>query len=65
MNLSATGFGTPFGITTVDGRDYYELMGELSCKTTLQTVLIELRTLADNAIRAASDLRENFTAHAA
>ena len=54
-----------FGITTVGGRDYYELMGELSCKTTLQTVLIELRTLADNAIRAASDLRENFTAHAA
>lgn len=24
-----------FGITTVDGRDYYELMGEISSKTTL------------------------------
>ena len=53
-----------FGITTVSGRDYYELFGELACKTTLQTVLIELRTLAENAIRAASDLRENFSAAA-
>jgi uncharacterized protein YjfI (DUF2170 family) len=49
-----------FGITTVDGRDYYELMGEISSKTTLQTLIIELRTLADNAIAAASDLRDSF-----
>jgi uncharacterized protein YjfI (DUF2170 family) len=53
-----------FGITTVSGRDYYEIFGELACKTTLQTVLIELRTLAENAIQAASDLRENFSAAA-
>lgn len=53
-----------FGITTVGGRDYYELFGELSCKTTLQTVIIELRTLADNAIRAADELRDNFAAAA-
>jgi len=53
-----------FGITTVGGRDYYELFGELACKTTLQTVLIELRTLAENAIEAASDLRDTFTAAA-
>ena len=32
-----------FGITTVAGRDYYEIFGELTCKTTLQTVIIELR----------------------
>lgn len=49
-----------FGITTVAGRDYYEIFGELSCKTTLQTVIIELRMLAENAIRAADELRENF-----
>ena len=49
-----------FGITTVAGRDYYEIFGELSCKTTLQTVIIELRMLAENAIRAASELRDNF-----
>lgn len=54
-----------FGITTVAGRDYYELFGELSCKTTLQTVVIEIRTLAENAIRAASELRDNFNATAA
>lgn len=49
-----------FGITTVDGRDYYELMGEISSKTTLQTIVIELRALADNAIAAAGDLRDSF-----
>lgn len=54
-----------FGITTVGGRDYYEVFGELSCKTTLQTVVIELRMLAENAIRAADELRENFSAAAA
>jgi uncharacterized protein YjfI (DUF2170 family) len=53
-----------FGITTVGGRDYYEVFGELSCKTTLQTVIIEVRMLAENAIRAAEELRENFTAAA-
>jgi uncharacterized protein YjfI (DUF2170 family) len=53
-----------FGITTVAERDYYEIFGELSCKTTLQTVIIELRMLAENAIRAAEDLRENFASAA-
>lgn len=53
-----------FGITTVAGRDYYEIFGELTCKTTLQTVIIELRMLAENAIRAAEDLRENFASAA-
>ncbi len=49
-----------FGISTVDNRDYYELFGEIAAKTSLQTVLIELRTLAGNAIDAAGDLRESF-----
>jgi uncharacterized protein len=53
-----------FGITSVAGRDYYEIFGELSCKTTLQTVIIELRMLAENAIRAAEELRENFASAA-
>ncbi len=48
-----------FAITSVGGEDVYELMGELSCKTTLQTILIELRTLAENAIDA-TGLRETF-----
>jgi uncharacterized protein YjfI (DUF2170 family) len=53
-----------FGITTVAGRDSYEIFGEISCKTTLQTVIIELRMLAENAIKAASDLRDNFASAA-
>ncbi|WP_337185905.1 DUF2170 family protein [Phenylobacterium sp.] len=53
-----------FGITTVAGRDYYEIFGELSCKTTLQTVVIELRTLAENAIQAADELRDTFASAA-
>jgi hypothetical protein len=50
-----------FAITTVGDQDVYELMGELSSKTTLQTILIELRTLAENAIDATA-LRETFAA---
>lgn len=49
-----------FGITTVANRDYYELFGEIATKTTLQSLLIELRTLAQNAIEAASGLRDSF-----
>lgn len=50
-----------FAITTVGDQDVYELMGELSSKTTLQTILIELRTLAENAIDATA-LRDTFAA---
>lgn len=53
-----------FGISTVAGRDYYELFGELATTTPLDTILIELRTLAANAIEAAADLRSNFSANA-
>ncbi|MBB5747117.1 YjfI family protein [Brevundimonas variabilis] len=53
-----------FAITAVDNQEIYELMGELSCKTTLQTILIELRTLAENAIDA-TELRDTFGAEAA
>jgi uncharacterized protein len=51
-----------FAITEVDGRDYYELIGELSAESSLDMVLLELRVLADNAISAARDLREAFAA---
>jgi uncharacterized protein YjfI (DUF2170 family) len=49
-----------FGIATVEGRDFYELFGELATTTSLDTIVIELRTLADNAIEAATDLRDAF-----
>ena len=51
-----------FGIATVDGRDFYELFGELATDTPLHTVITELRALADNAIDAATELRANFAA---
>lgn len=49
-----------FGIATVDGRDFYELFGELATTSSLDTVVIELRALAENAIEAATDLRTGF-----
>ena len=49
-----------FGIATVDGRDYYELFGELATTSPLDTVVIELRALAENAIEAATNLRAAF-----
>jgi len=50
-----------FGISAVNGRDYYELFGELAPSSSLDDILIELRVLAENAIEAASDLRSSFT----
>lgn len=49
-----------FGIGTVDARDFYELFGELATTSSLETVVIELRVLAENAIEAASELRDAF-----
>ena len=51
-----------FAITEADGRDYYELIGELSSDSNIATILLELRVLAENAISAASELREAFAA---
>ena len=45
-----------FGITTVDGQDYYELFGALSSRSVLASVVEELRTLASNAIEMVEDL---------
>lgn len=49
-----------FGIATIDGRDFYELFGELATTTSLDTIIIELRALAENAMEAATDLRDAF-----
>jgi uncharacterized protein YjfI (DUF2170 family) len=49
-----------FGIATIDGRDFYELFGELATATSLDTIIIELRALAENAMEAATDLRDAF-----
>jgi uncharacterized protein YjfI (DUF2170 family) len=49
-----------FGIATIDDRDFYELFGELATTTSLDTIIIELRALAENAMEAATDLRDAF-----
>jgi uncharacterized protein YjfI (DUF2170 family) len=51
-----------FGISTVSGRDYYELFGELAPTSSLDDIHTELRVLAENALEAASDLRSSFAA---
>ncbi|KQR82120.1 hypothetical protein ASG07_10465 [Sphingomonas sp. Leaf343] len=51
-----------FAITEVDGRDYYELVGELATASSIEIIALELRVLADNAISAAGDLRTAFEA---
>lgn len=51
-----------FAITEVDGRDFYELIGELSSESRLTTIVQELTVLAENALSAASELREAFAA---
>ena len=51
-----------FSITEVDGRDYYELIGELAVQSPIEMIVLELRVLADNAISAADDLRTAFAA---
>lgn len=51
-----------FAITEVDGRDYYELIGELAIESPLSAIALELRVLAQNAIDAAGDLRAAFSA---
>lgn len=51
-----------FAITELGGRDYYELIGELSIESGLRHIVLELRVLAENAISAASDLRDEFAA---
>ena len=43
-----------FGIVDgPDGRDYYEMFGSLSAGSILETVIFEIETLADNAMKAA------------
>ena len=49
-----------FAITEVDGRDYYELIGELATESSLRQIVLELRVLAENALSAAGELRTEF-----
>ena len=37
-----------------DGKDYYEMFGALSSGSILESVILEIETLADNAMQAAA-----------
>lgn len=42
-----------FGITDIDGREYYEIFGQLSAGSELEEIVEELEALGQNAIDAA------------
>jgi hypothetical protein len=43
-------------IDKIDGREYYELFGAMSVRSTLDSVETELRTIANSALELASDV---------
>ncbi|MEM5581447.1 DUF2170 family protein [Roseibium sp. AS2] len=43
-------------IDLIDGREYYELFGAMSVRSTLDSVETELRTIANSALELASDV---------
>jgi uncharacterized protein YjfI (DUF2170 family) len=47
-----------FGITTIDGEDWYELFGSLSARSSAETVVEEVAILAANAVDAAAMIEE-------
>ncbi len=50
-----------FGIQTgADGKEYYEMFGSLSAGSTLDSVIFEIETLADNAMQAADAYRSDL-----
>lgn len=49
-------------IENIGGRDYYELFGAMSSKSTSDSVVTEIRTLANNAIELAQDVGPNASA---
>lgn len=47
-----------FGITTIDGEEWYELFGSLSARSRAETVVEEVAMLAANAVDAAAMIEE-------
>ncbi|MCF1452666.1 YjfI family protein [Agrobacterium vitis] len=47
-----------FGITTIDGEEWYELFGSLSTRSRAETVVEEVAILAANAVDAAVMIEE-------
>lgn len=49
-----------FGITNVNGEDWYEIFGALSASSTFQSIEEELNTLAENTLDVVDDMEEYF-----
>lgn len=47
-----------FGITTIDGNDWYELFGALSARSDAESLVHEVAVLATNAVEAAEWIGE-------
>jgi uncharacterized protein YjfI (DUF2170 family) len=43
-------------IDTIDRQEYYELFGTMSARSTVQSIIMEFRTIANNAIELARDI---------
>lgn len=43
-------------VDAIDGREYYELFGSMSARSVLSSVIMEFRTIANNALELARDL---------
>ena len=43
-------------VDMIDGREYYALFGSMSARSALSSVIMEFRTIANNALELASDL---------
>ncbi len=44
------------GITAIDGREWYELFGSMSARSTLASIVTELRTIGQNAVDLSGDI---------
>jgi uncharacterized protein len=47
-----------FSITTLNGAKYYEIIGEISVRTSVEDLLEEIAVLADNALESASMIND-------
>lgn len=43
-------------IDVIDGREYYELFGAISCQAPLKEILVEFHAIADSALELARDI---------
>ncbi|MDK9789808.1 DUF2170 family protein [Vibrio sp. D431a] len=50
-----------FALETIRGKDWYVILGQLSASSTKESLLLELNTLADNAVLFIDEMSEAIT----